>query len=99
MNRVNVSSAEIDSLHVPDLDSLWLGTVARFAIWAGLRLLVSCRGSFVASKGMIFLVRHDGVGAKASELLISPKRIHAPTSEMQTLRPLTLNMLGRGMVE
>jgi len=68
MKRVYVSSAGIVSLHVPDLDALWLGVEARLAMSDGLRVVVTRSDSFAASKGRNVSLIGDGVeGAKASE--------------------------------
>lgn len=82
MYRVKVSSAEIASLHVPDLDSLWLGVLARLAICDGVRFVVSCSGSLVASKEIVVPRGDMHVGAKASEHLSSRKSVkYAPMKE------------------
>ena len=82
---MHVFSAGIYSTHVPDLSSLWLGVVARLAISAGLRLVLSCRDSFEASKGRSVLIGDDG-GANASEKEVtSTKKI----TETQILMDMT----------
>lgn len=83
MKRVQVSSAAIDSLQVPDLDLLWLAVVARLAISAGLRLVLSWSDSFATSKGRNgLLVDNVGEGANASE--------HEATSTTKTIKLQTL---------
>lgn len=67
------------------MSSLWFGVVARLPISAGLRLVVSCRDSFEASKGRSVLIGDDG-GANASEKEVtSTKKIN----ETQILMDMT----------